>query len=90
MACCFLVSASFLLAFFSSSNNQQFICHLCFRFDWFVPEDQLKERILDITVKNDVSFFSKSKTSMGQVLAVMIYFKEGILLSSLVDNHSDT
>ncbi|XP_020611586.1 extended synaptotagmin-2-like isoform X2 [Orbicella faveolata] len=37
-------------------------------FDWFVPEDQLKERTLDITVKNDVSFFSKSKTSMGQVL----------------------
>ncbi|XP_068751987.1 extended synaptotagmin-2-like [Montipora capricornis] len=37
-------------------------------FDWFVPEDQLKERTLDITVKNNVSFFSKSKTSMGQVL----------------------
>ena len=32
-----------------------------------VPEDQLKDRTLDITVKNDVSFFSKSKTSMGQV-----------------------
>lgn len=41
---------------------------LCFSFDWFVPEDQLKERTLDITVKNDVSFFSKSKTSMGQVM----------------------
>lgn len=39
----------------------------CYRFDWFVPEDQLKERTLDITVKNNVSFFSKSKTSMGQV-----------------------
>lgn len=37
-------------------------------FDWMVPEDQLKDRTLDITVKNDVSFFSKSKTSMGQVL----------------------
>ncbi|XP_015764424.1 PREDICTED: extended synaptotagmin-2-A-like [Acropora digitifera] len=37
-------------------------------FDWFVPEDKLKERTLDITVKNNVSFFSKSKTSMGQVL----------------------
>ena len=42
----------------------------CFSFDWFVPEDQLKERTLDITVKNDVSFFSKSKTSMGQVMAL--------------------
>ena len=42
----------------------------CFSFDWFVPEDQLKERTLDITVKNDVSFFSKSKTSMGQVMTV--------------------
>ena len=37
------------------------------RFDWQVPEDKLKDRKLDITVKNDVSFFSKSKTSMGQV-----------------------
>lgn len=37
-------------------------------FEWSVPEDKVKERTLDITVKNDVSFFSKSKTSMGQVL----------------------
>ena len=40
--------------------------------------------MLDITVKNDVSFFSKSKTSMGQVLAVMASCKVGI--SSLLDN----
>lgn len=83
-ACQFLVSMSYLLAVFSSSNDQQFIYDLCFRFDWFVPEDQLKERTLDITVKNDVSFFSKSKTSMGQVLAVMTYCTVGI--SRLVDN----
>ena len=69
----FLLSMSFLLAVFSSSNDQRFIWHLCFRFDWFVPEDQLKERTLDITVKNDVSFFSKSKTSMGQVSAVIMH-----------------
>ena len=37
------------------------------RFEWSVPEDKVKEHTLDITVKNDVSFFSKSKTSMGQV-----------------------
>ncbi|XP_027052448.1 extended synaptotagmin-2-A-like isoform X2 [Pocillopora damicornis] len=37
-------------------------------FEWSVPEDKVKEHTLDITVKNDVSFFSKSKTSMGQVL----------------------
>lgn len=66
-----LVSTSYVLAVFSSSIDQLFIWHLCFRFDWFVPEDQLKERTLDITVKNDVSFFSKSKTSMGQVLTIM-------------------
>lgn len=71
-ACHFLVKV-FLLVVFSSSNDQHFLWHLCFRFDWFVPEDQLKERTLDITVKNDVSFFSKSKTSMGQVLMLMVY-----------------
>lgn len=37
-------------------------------FDWQVSEEKLKGRTLDITIKNDVSFFSKSKTSMGQVL----------------------
>ena len=67
-----------LLAVFSSSIVQLLIWHLCFRFDWFVPEDQLKERTLDITVKNDVSFFSKSKTSMGQVLTIMMYCTVGI------------
>ena len=46
---------------------QLYFLLFCFRFDWLVPEDQLKERTLDITVKNNVSFFSKSKTSMGQV-----------------------
>lgn len=73
-----LVSTSYVLAVFSSSIDQHFIWHLCFRFDWFVPEDQLKERTLDITVKNDVSFFSKSKTSMGQVLTIMMYCTVGI------------
>ena len=72
-ACHFLAKVSFLLVVFSSSNDRHFLWHLCFRFDWFVPEDQLKERTLDITVKNDVSFFSKSKTSMGQVLMLMVY-----------------
>ncbi|EDO32931.1 predicted protein [Nematostella vectensis] len=38
------------------------------KFEWMIPEAQLKDRTLDVTVKNDVSFFSKSKTSMGQVL----------------------
>ena len=41
--------------------------NIFFRFEWSVPEDKVKEHTLDITVKNDVSFFSKSKTSMGQV-----------------------
>ena len=68
-----LVRVSFLLVVSSSSNDDHFIWYVCFRFDWFVPEDQLKERTLDITVKNDVSFFSKSKTSMGQVLMQMVY-----------------
>lgn len=70
-------------SYFFSCFDQLFIWHLCFRFDWFVPEDQLKERTLDVTVKNDVSFFSKSKTSMGQVLTMM-YCTVGI--SSQVDN----
>ena len=73
VACHFHMRVSFLLVVSSSSNDQHFIWHVCFRFDWFVPEDQLKERTLDITVKNDVSFFSKSKTSMGQVLTQMVY-----------------
>ena len=65
------------LTVFSGSYSMTinlFFAILYFRFDWFVPEDQLKERTLDITVKNDVSFFSKSKTSMGQVFAVLMTF----------------
>lgn len=37
------------------------------RFEWMIPEDKLKDHSLEISVKNDVGFFSKSKTNMGDV-----------------------
>ncbi|XP_020906062.1 extended synaptotagmin-3 isoform X3 [Exaiptasia diaphana] len=38
------------------------------RFEWMIPEDKLKDHSLEISVKNDVGFFSKSKTNMGDVI----------------------
>ncbi|KAK3739454.1 hypothetical protein QZH41_017292 [Actinostola sp. cb2023] len=37
------------------------------RFEWMIPEDKLKDHSIEISVKNDVGFFSKSKTNMGDV-----------------------
>ncbi|XP_031566724.1 extended synaptotagmin-2-A-like isoform X2 [Actinia tenebrosa] len=38
------------------------------RFEWMIPQDKLKDHSLQISVKNDVGFFSKSKTNMGEVI----------------------
>ena len=40
---------------------------ICCRFEWTVDRNEIPKRSLEVFVKNDVSFFSRSKTTMGKV-----------------------
>ena len=39
----------------------------CFRFEWGLPLTEVKQRSVDIQVKNKNSMFSKARVNMGQV-----------------------
>ena len=43
-------------------------------FEWSVNEDEVPKRTLEVIVKNDVSFFSRSKTTMGRVSVCSVTF----------------
>jgi hypothetical protein len=54
------------------SNNKSIAYFNLCSFDWAVDRNEIPKRSLEVIVKNDVSFFSRAKTTMGKVSPIFM------------------